>query len=75
MGDGKSINIWDDKWIPTREAILAESIHQGNTDIKFVSEFIDSNTKKWNLELLLSLFDNSIVQEINNIRLYTNAEG
>lgn len=60
---------------PARAQTLAESFPTRNTSITLVSELIDSNTHKWNIDLLTSLFDNSTVQEITNIRLYTTNEG
>lgn len=75
VGNGTMINIWDDKWLPARAQTLAESFPTRNTSITLVSELIDSNTHKWNIDLLTSLFDNSTVQEITNIRLYTTNEG
>lgn len=40
-----------------------------------MSELINPDTKKWNIQLLHSLFDNSIVQEILNINLFTTSSG
>lgn len=75
VGNGLLINIWYDFWLPARRETLVESFPSRNTIITLVSELINSNTNKWNTGLLRSLFDNSTVQEITNIRLYTTPEG
>lgn len=46
VDDGSSINIWEDRWLPSRTETLANSVHRTNTHITLVSELIHSDNKK-----------------------------
>lgn len=46
-----------------------------NSNITLVSQLIDCDTKKWNTNMLHSMFDTSLVNEILNIRLYLTDMG
>lgn len=54
VGNGFSINIWNDKWVPNREQPLVNCTIF-NSNITLVSDLINQDTKKWNETLLLSL--------------------
>jgi ribonuclease HI len=68
VGDGTSINIWSDAWIPSSPSrkILTP---RGNTVYTKVSELIDPVTRSWDEELLRDLFLDVDVTRILKIPL------
>jgi hypothetical protein len=56
VGDGKSINIWGDRWIPSPCTYEIQSpIGSFARDTK-VCDLVDSSTKWWNISLVTSIF-------------------
>jgi hypothetical protein len=67
VGDGKSIQKWGDRWLPTPTTHRLQStprLLDGNSN---VSCLIDTDTKAWKMELLSDLFSEVEVQAISNI--------
>jgi hypothetical protein len=50
VGDGKSIRIWDDPWLPTR-FICRPATYDEDSPVTFVSELINEDTCTWKTEL------------------------
>jgi hypothetical protein len=69
VGDGTSIHIWGDKWLPSSSTHMVQSVPRLLDVQASVSCLIDSITKGWNLELLSSLFNEEEVKAISNIHL------
>lgn len=69
MGEGTSIHIWGDKWLPSSSTHMVQSVPRLLDVQALVSCLIDSVTKRWNLELLSYLFNEEEVKVISNIHL------
>lgn len=66
VGNGKSINIWTDPWVPY---IPGFKVRPKNSDVINISPFcvdelIDPVGKCWNLEVLKMLFNDDVINEI-----------
>ncbi|KAA3455882.1 reverse transcriptase [Gossypium australe] len=63
IGDGMKISIWKDKWISGKAVINGQnpSMFSG---IEKVADLIDSNTRKWNEELVRHTFTGSDAEKI-----------
>ncbi|XP_026410582.1 uncharacterized protein LOC113305796 [Papaver somniferum] len=61
IGNGKSIHIWKDNWIP--------NMHRPPS-----TQLIDHDMKCWKLETINALFDRNTVSEILKIRIPFNGE-
>jgi hypothetical protein len=55
VGDGSSINIWQDPWLP-RECTRMPITPRGNSLLTKVSELIDPVTGRWDDQLVLQTF-------------------
>ena len=55
VGDGESIHIWDDPWIPRAWSRRVITPRGGNLLTK-VAELIDPTTGKWDTELVTDMF-------------------
>lgn len=65
IGNGEETDIWSDPWItgnPEFTAQLAANIH--NSNIQTVNQHILTNPKRWNIDLLNTLFNEQIVEII-----------
>jgi hypothetical protein len=47
IGDGKSINIWEDRWINPQAGSIMWSKKPENSSLQRVSDLIDEETKCW----------------------------
>jgi hypothetical protein len=69
VGNGRSIKIWKDKWLPnpsTYRICSPPSVLDPNAT---VSELLDRETKWWNYQLVESIFSPEEVQMILSIPL------
>jgi hypothetical protein len=68
VGDGKSINIWMDPWIPWIEGYKPkpkdDSVEQNPMVIE---SLINSSTREWKQERLQKLFNQESMEGINKI--------
>jgi hypothetical protein len=71
VGDGTSINIWSDPWIPSSPSRKVAT-RRGNIVYTRVSDLINQETGAWDEEILSELFWSIDVQRILNIPLATN---
>jgi hypothetical protein len=70
VGDGKSIKIWGDRWLPTPHTFKVQTCPQSMDCNSLVASLIDPLTKTWNSELLQEVFQHEEALVISNIPLY-----
>ena len=75
VGNGKSVQIWKDKWVPNPSTFKIFSPPTLlDLDAK-ICDLVDTNSKWWNFPLLESLFSSDEVKKIKEIPLSsTNQE-
>ena len=64
---GKTIHIWDDKWLPTSTTYKVISPRKDFGDFPMVSALIDQDTKRWRGDRLERIFLPFEVETILNI--------
>ena len=67
VGDGESINVWRDPWLPSEFLPFVSSQAAARLENMRVLELIKSGTNEWNLELLQPLLcarDISMIESI-----------
>jgi len=69
IGDGKSIKVWGDKWLPTPITYEVQSPIRILDKEDTVAELIDPETKWWNISLIKSIFSEEEAKVITNIPL------
>lgn len=57
MGDGKCINVWKDRWIPSNPSGLTLSLVKNLHLETNVQLLIDENASKWNDNLVYATFN------------------
>jgi hypothetical protein len=70
VGDGRSIKVWEDPWVPrgvTRKPVTP----RGRNLIYTVDKLIDLATEEWDIELLSQTFREDDVQVIRTIPIHT----
>ena len=64
VGDGRSIKIWNEKWIPS----LPNFMTSATGDVRgvvMVNDLIDAHTRQWNADLIANIFR---IDEVDYIR-------
>uniref|UniRef100_A0A2N9F0P5 Reverse transcriptase domain-containing protein n=1 Tax=Fagus sylvatica TaxID=28930 RepID=A0A2N9F0P5_FAGSY len=56
IGDGKSVEIWRDPWLPTKGSFMVHSDPQGSHLVERVSDLILEDSQRWNVELIKEVF-------------------
>jgi hypothetical protein len=56
IGDGKTINIWQDNWLPDQEGYKSWSVPNDRCTQKYVNDLILPISKTWNNRLIHQLF-------------------
>ncbi|GLT60767.1 hypothetical protein SLA2020_335190 [Shorea laevis] len=69
IGDGKSVNIWKDKWLPIPRTYSVQSPRRLLAAEASVGELIDPDTKWWNAPLIKEIFSETKAEIICNIPL------
>ena len=67
VGDGKSINIWQHRWIPRKNSSLVASYPIESMENCSVAVLIDENERRWNEEVIdgiLSLEEGALIKKI-----------
>ena len=72
VGNGKVIHIWEDKWPPIPSTFKVISPPRILTDFPMVSTLIDSESRRWKVDLVRSIFLPFEVNTIMNIPLSYN---
>uniref|UniRef100_A0A2N9FGA8 Reverse transcriptase zinc-binding domain-containing protein n=1 Tax=Fagus sylvatica TaxID=28930 RepID=A0A2N9FGA8_FAGSY len=68
VGNGRTINIWTDPWLPTNPIRRANTVGFDTVD-----QLIDPDFRSWNLQLLEQLFTDREVSQIVSITLGTTS--
>ena len=55
VGDGCSIQVWQDKWLPTRSTYRVVTPERPGTHVNMVRDLLKGG-KKWDIELVKGLF-------------------
>lgn len=72
VGNGNMIHIWGDKWLPTPTTYKIISPQLPYDDFSMVSTLIDRDTKRWNADLVRSIFLPFEANAVLNIPLSHN---
>ncbi|XP_071933651.1 uncharacterized protein [Coffea arabica] len=67
VGDGQSISIWDDRWLPNSEDGRVKTQRREEVGVFRVSDLIQE--EKWNKELIVQVFEEQERKEILRIPL------
>lgn len=67
VGDGKSINIWGDRWLPTPSSYLVQSPVSILTHDAKVNSLIDVNSQWWDVGLVREIFMQEEAETICNM--------
>uniref|UniRef100_A0A8R7V269 Reverse transcriptase domain-containing protein n=1 Tax=Triticum urartu TaxID=4572 RepID=A0A8R7V269_TRIUA len=68
IGDGRSIQVQKDQWIPRREGLRAANF-TCRSRIRWVNQLIDPISKQWNQALIQRIFNHFDASEILKIRI------
>lgn len=66
LGNGESINIWEDKWLFSNHQLITLGPRPTNNCPSLVKDLFCPNSKSWNLNLLHSLFPSHICSIITS---------
>lgn len=69
VGDGKSIKVWGDNWVPTPTTFKIQSPCTTFPDYILVADLIDQDRKGWNVQLINTIFNEEEPKVIQNIPL------
>jgi hypothetical protein len=69
IGDGNSVNIWGDRWIPRASSYKIQTQIQGLTSEAKVSALIDQDTASWNKQLIWDLVSKEEMEAICSLPL------
>lgn len=69
VGNGRSIRLWEDNWIPTAEIWQPSSRRPENCSLSKVSDLIDHQRLCWRQQLVEQLFQPQEVKQILSIPL------
>lgn len=64
IGDGHSVHIWDDNWLPNPHLCLTAYLLESKAKVDCL---IDTDTKTWNKPLISLIFTNEEATTICNI--------
>ncbi|KAJ1420314.1 Ribonuclease H-like superfamily [Sesbania bispinosa] len=74
VGDGRSINIWEDKWLPSSTDNRVNSQPLDNCELKFASDLMKVDRKAWNRELIFESFPPAVAKQILAIPLTQSSQ-
>lgn len=69
VGDGSSISIWHDKWVPRQVPIKIQSTIKILSSDAAISELINEEECCWKIELLFQIFQKDEVELISKTPL------
>ena len=67
VGDGSTIKVWQDRWIPDSRDGGVEQDRAANGDVQYVKDLIKQG--QWDKELLNKIFSREMAQKIAKIPL------
>lgn len=73
VGNGQSINIWEDPWIP-RDLSRLPITPRGRTLITKADKLIDPFSEQWDVALIQQVFGNEDAKIIRSIPIHTDIE-
>lgn len=56
IGNGQSVSIWDDNWIPSHYNLKIISTPRDNSELSLVKDLIDHENKEWKTNILINNF-------------------
>jgi ribonuclease HI len=69
VGNGESIKIWQDRWLPSPSSYLVQAPIQGLSAEAKVCELIDNDTRWWNTPLIQDIFPPEVAAKICSLAL------
>ena len=66
VGDGKSIQIQRDQWIPRKEGLMTAAFIR-RSRLRWVNQLMEEDGKEWNVNLIRQIFHQFDVEEICKI--------
>ncbi|KAF9610276.1 hypothetical protein IFM89_021837 [Coptis chinensis] len=69
IGNGSDINLFTERWIPNKEGITAPIYSNPTVKPIFVSDLIDSNTRKWRSNTIYHCWPEDTAKQIISIPL------
>ena len=69
MGNGESIKLWGDKWLPSLQSPSLQSPLTAELQNATVISLINPSTRQWNIQLLPNLFNQMEANQIAQIPL------
>ncbi|XP_075633497.1 uncharacterized protein LOC142605956 [Castanea sativa] len=75
VGDGKRINVWKDKWIPSPRTYKVMMPERLQSQTQWVCDFIDEDRKEWKGDLVRQCFLPQDAEAILSIPLSVNGIG
>jgi hypothetical protein len=75
VGDGRSIKIWEDKWVESPITYAIQSLVQILDRNDTVSELIDRNTNWWNINMLDGVFSEEEAAKIGGMAICPGEHG
>ncbi|PWA42716.1 hypothetical protein CTI12_AA440500 [Artemisia annua] len=62
IGDGRSVNVWDDYWLENHRSLGPKL---DNCEVRYVRDLLNVDGDDWNRELLISLFPTNVANKIS----------
>ena len=56
VGNGESVNIWEDRWIPTSDSFKVVSLRVFMDPEKVLACLLDKDTRSWDVDKVRSTF-------------------
>ena len=56
IGDGRSVKIWHDPWLPLKGSFMVHSVPHGLDPGETVSALLQENTQRWNIKKIKEVF-------------------
>lgn len=75
VGDGKRINVWKDKWIPSPRTYKVVTPERPPSQIQWVCNLVDEDSKEWKGDLVKHCFLSQDTEAILSIPLSANGVG